>query len=145
MYIGLHVKCPLFLSDFNETWIFWTGFRRKLKNQISWKSVQWEPSFSVWKDGRTERQKDGPTDMTKLIVVLLNLSNAPKKHAYITKINSVNFHERSSGREQPDLTVILLATLLWLSRIKSDTLYWHSLFNYSRKSMTYTQMTLRRS
>jgi len=22
MYIGLHVKYPLFLSDFNETWIF---------------------------------------------------------------------------------------------------------------------------
>jgi hypothetical protein len=22
IYIGLHVKYPLFLSDFNETWIF---------------------------------------------------------------------------------------------------------------------------
>jgi len=22
MYIGVHVKYPLFLSDFNETWIF---------------------------------------------------------------------------------------------------------------------------
>jgi hypothetical protein len=27
-YTGLHVKCPLFLSDFNETWIFWTDFRK---------------------------------------------------------------------------------------------------------------------
>jgi hypothetical protein len=26
MYIGLHVKCPLFLSDFNESWIFSTEF-----------------------------------------------------------------------------------------------------------------------
>ena len=25
-YIGLHVKCPLLLSDFDETWIFWTDF-----------------------------------------------------------------------------------------------------------------------
>jgi hypothetical protein len=28
MYIGLHVKCPLFLSDFNENGIFSTVFRK---------------------------------------------------------------------------------------------------------------------
>ena len=28
MYIGLHVKYPLFLSDFNETWIFSKVFRK---------------------------------------------------------------------------------------------------------------------
>ena len=29
MYIGLHVKYPLFLSDFNESWIFSTDFFSK--------------------------------------------------------------------------------------------------------------------
>ena len=41
MYIGLRVKYPLCLSDFNETWIFSAEFLKILKYQISWKSGQW--------------------------------------------------------------------------------------------------------
>jgi len=44
---GLHVKYPLLLSDFNETWIFASDFRKILKCHISWKSVPWEPSCSM--------------------------------------------------------------------------------------------------
>jgi len=47
MYISLHMKHPLFLSDFNKTWIFSTDFRKVLKYWISWKSV-----FPA--DGRTD-------------------------------------------------------------------------------------------
>ena len=32
MYIGLRVKCPLFLYDFHETWISSTDFRKKFSN-----------------------------------------------------------------------------------------------------------------
>ena len=70
MYIGRHVKCPLFYSDFNETYIFAADFRKTLKYQISWESVQWVPSCSIRTDGQTER--------TKLIIVFRNFTKAPK-------------------------------------------------------------------
>jgi len=56
MYIGLHVKYPLFLFEFNEILIFWTDFRKLLRFHISWKSVRWEPS-SI----RTDTQTNGQT------------------------------------------------------------------------------------
>jgi len=34
MYIGLHVNYPWFLSDFNETLIFWTHLWKILKYKI---------------------------------------------------------------------------------------------------------------
>jgi len=38
-------KVPLFLSDFNETWILPTDFQKKKKHsniKFSWKFVEWE-------------------------------------------------------------------------------------------------------
>jgi len=74
MYIGLHVKCLLFLSDCNETWIFWIVFRKLLKYKISSISVHWEPRCSL----RADRRTDGRTDMTKLIVAFRNSANMRK-------------------------------------------------------------------
>jgi hypothetical protein len=54
MCVGLHVKYSLFLSDFNETWIFSTDFRKVLKYQTSWKSIELEPSCSMQTDGRMD-------------------------------------------------------------------------------------------
>ena len=69
MYIGIHVKCPLCLSDLNSTWIFSKYFRKTLKFKISWKSLQWEPSCSM--------RTDGQTDTMKLTVDFRNFANAP--------------------------------------------------------------------
>jgi len=69
MYIGLHVKYPLLLPDFNETWIFSTNFRKILKFHEN-------TSFGsrVVPGGRMDRR----ADTTKLRVVFRNFANASK-------------------------------------------------------------------
>jgi hypothetical protein len=58
MYIGLHVKYSLFLSDFNGTWTLLKDFSEKRKYQIIWGSVQWEPSYTMRTDGQTDWQNE---------------------------------------------------------------------------------------
>jgi len=65
MFIGLHVKNPLFFSDFKEIWIFSTYFRKIIKYTISWNSFTLQPRCSM--------RTDGQTDMTKLIAAFRNL------------------------------------------------------------------------
>jgi hypothetical protein len=67
MYIGVPVKYPLFLSDFSDTWILPTDFRKILK--IS--------NFMKICPVGVDRRTDG--DTTKLIVALSNFASAPKK------------------------------------------------------------------
>ena len=64
----------LFLSYFNVrvTWIFLTDFRKIIKYQISWKSVQWKPSRSMRADGRADM---------KLIVAFHDFPNSPTNFA----------------------------------------------------------------
>ena len=61
--------------------VFSTEFRRKLKYQISSKSVQGELSCFM----RTDMQRDGQTYMTKLVVDFCNFSNAPKNAGCISR------------------------------------------------------------
>jgi hypothetical protein len=102
-FIGRHVKYPLFLSDFNESWIFWKGFRKILEYKISWKSVKWEPSCSI-RDGRTDR------DMMKSIIAFRNLASAPKELWYIMDIDSSH------------CTAVCFVELVWESRGSSVTI-----------------------
>jgi len=51
-----HVKYPLLLSDISKTWIFSTDFRKILKCQISWKSIQWETNCSMRTDRHDETE-----------------------------------------------------------------------------------------
>jgi len=78
MSIGLHVKYPQFLSDFNETWILSTDIRKTPKFKISWKSVQWETRCSIRTDGQTDRQTDRHNDSNSRFS---QIANSPKNDA----------------------------------------------------------------
>ena len=67
MYIDHHVKCRLFLSDCNETWILSTVFRKILKFQIVRKINPVGAEFF---------HADGQTDMMKLIAAFRNFAKA---------------------------------------------------------------------
>jgi len=70
MYIGLHVKYPVFLSDFNES----EFYRQILETYPNAKFH--ENPFSgnqVVPCGQT----DGRTEMSKLIVAFRSVANAP--------------------------------------------------------------------
>ena len=58
------------MSVIHENWIFSTDFRKILKYQISWKSVEWRSGCSM--------RTDTHTDMAKLIVAFLNFAKAPE-------------------------------------------------------------------
>jgi hypothetical protein len=68
----------LFLSDFKWTWIFSTHFRNKVEYQISWKSVQGEPSSSMRTDG--ERHDEINSRLSQLC------ERAYKRHANTTPL-----------------------------------------------------------
>jgi len=63
IYVGVHVKYPLFLLDCNVTWIIWTDFSRNAQLWIFIKirTVGAELFHAYWHtqtDGRTGRQTD---------------------------------------------------------------------------------------
>jgi hypothetical protein len=54
--LGLHAKCPVFLSDFGQIWTLSTEFNKSLYMKFSRISIQWETTCSMRTDGRTDEQ-----------------------------------------------------------------------------------------
>jgi len=76
MYVDLHVKYPLFLSDPIQTWIFSTYFQKNTQISNFMKILPMGAELF-----HVDRRTDGQTDMTKIIVAFRNFTNAPKDHS----------------------------------------------------------------
>jgi hypothetical protein len=74
--ISLLVKYWVFLSDFNETWMFWTDFQKSppIKYYENLSSGNW-----VVPPWQRDRGTDGRTDVARVIVPFRNFNFAPNK------------------------------------------------------------------
>jgi hypothetical protein len=90
VYIGLHVMYPLFVSDFNKSWIFSTYFRKILK----------PPNFITFVH---LFHTEGRTDMTKLIVAFRHFANALKKKKFGASSTSVYSHRSLKSSNSQDV------------------------------------------
>jgi hypothetical protein len=79
MFIDLHVKYTLFLSDFNKTWFFFDKFSKntQISNFIKIRTMATEFFFPFGREDADRR-----TDMTKLIVAFRNIANASKSDSF---------------------------------------------------------------
>jgi hypothetical protein len=79
VYVGLHLKHSLLLSDFIET-----NFSRQIFEKYSYTKFNENPSSGsrAVPCGQTDGGADGQADMTKL-VAFHNFANAPKDSVFL--------------------------------------------------------------
>ena len=78
MYIGLHIKCPLFMSYINGTWIFSTDFWKKIIRISNIVKIHTVGARFFHADGRTDKHNEANSSFPSYV-------NSPKNWVY-TKI-----------------------------------------------------------
>ena len=140
MYIGLHVKYSLFLSDFNESIIFSIEFRQnpQVSNFMKIRPVTTELFHA---DGQT----DGRTDMKKVIVAFRNFTKAPKTDivfvmknfcAHWTVLWYINFYSTILG------LVLSIPSMSWGRTSRSDVSQGFSRLNNGKGLLYFRPISL---
>jgi len=90
MHIGLHVKYPLFLSDFNENSVFSIDLRKITKYKFFIK-IRKLGAKLFHEDVLTSGQTYGETDVTRETVAFRNFASAPKRQVtYVSELHGQN-------------------------------------------------------
>ena len=76
MYISLHVKYPIFLSDFSETLIFKTYSKNTQRANFMIIRPVGDQIFHAKRDGQSD------TEMTELIIAFPNFTDGPKNASF---------------------------------------------------------------
>ena len=105
MWKHIRVMYPLFLSGFDETWIFSTYFRQKA--QIS-------NVIKICVVGVELFHADGRTDMTKLVVTFRNFGKAPE--TFQSNVVFLASGRRASGLRNV-CTDSIMSSQLWEAHI----------------------------
>ena len=104
--LGLSVKCPIFLFDFNQIWAIPPDFHESPKNHISLKSAQWESIYYCahgWTDGHDDSNrcrsciKQRSVDLWHMASLSLFLQFIDKIIRYSTCILILGVLERRYG------------------------------------------------
>ena len=77
--LGVHVKCPVFVYNFNKAWILLIDFNRSLQYQISCTSVHLERSGCT----HLGRQMVGWTDRTNTVGASCKFTKASNEALYV--------------------------------------------------------------
>ena len=117
MYLGRHVNCLIFLSDFNHILSVSAGFHHSPQYQVSRKSIRCGSRADTSQHGQT----DGQSYMTKLIGAFCNYANVPKKHQLNRLQHSYLIQKQKMGHVQT-----LKTNFLVTYERKYMTLYLHN-------------------
>ena len=95
MYTGLHIKYPLFLPDFNETWIYSTKFREVFKYKILWKSAQLGAEL-LPEDGRKDKHDEANSCFFAILRTRLNINqdSEPRTGTDVSEIYAIYWSKR---------------------------------------------------
>ena len=130
-YIGFHVKCSLFLSDFDETLNFLDRFS-KITPIRNFMKILPEGADIFHTDGWTDRRAEKHTDMTKITDDFLNFTMAPNNTGTSARFQHAILTIKWLQTYVLDRKATLIGTSLNISRVICHHHCTHASYPFTR-------------